>query len=117
MGVAVRSLERLAICLGHRQAGNRHWLAPPGLPVVLDLESSSWPTRAPTGVERDSPTDSEDEPRESALGRAAHPRRIAETRHRYRRDQRGQVPRAQSEAALARLADIPGASRNKHGDG
>src|SRR6185295_384894 len=28
MGVAVRSLERLAICLDHRQAGNRHWLAP-----------------------------------------------------------------------------------------
>ena len=27
MGVAVRSLERLAICLGHRQARNRHWLA------------------------------------------------------------------------------------------
>src|SRR5271169_5637319 len=32
---AVRSLERLAICLGHRQTGNRHWLAPPGLPAIL----------------------------------------------------------------------------------
>jgi hypothetical protein len=41
-----------------------------------ELESSSRPTRAPSGVARDSPTDSEDEPRESALGRASHPRRI-----------------------------------------
>jgi hypothetical protein len=30
MGFAVRRLERLAICLGHRQAGNRHWLARKG---------------------------------------------------------------------------------------
>jgi transposase InsO family protein len=38
MDMAVRSLERLAICLGHRQTGNRHWLAPPGLPAILDVE-------------------------------------------------------------------------------
>src|SRR5260370_19154272 len=102
MGVAVRSLDRLAFVLGHRQTGNCHWLAPQGLPAVLDMESSSRPTRAPSGVERDSPTDSQDEPRESALGRAPHPRRIAQTRHRDRRDQRGQVHRTQSEAAVAR---------------
>src|SRR6266849_9526671 len=30
---------------------------------------------------RDAPTDSEDKPRESALGSAPHPRRIAQTRH------------------------------------
>src|SRR6266446_5556594 len=106
MGVAVRRLDRLAIFLGHRQTGNRHWLAPQGLPAVLDMESSSRPARAPTGVERDAPTDSEDEPRESALGRAPHPRRIAQTRHRYRRDQRGQVHRNQSETAVAKLAHI-----------
>jgi len=51
MDVVVRSLERLAICLDHRQAGNRHWLAPQGLPAVLDVEGPSWPTRASTGVE------------------------------------------------------------------
>src|SRR5258707_15764529 len=110
MGVAVRGLDRLAIFLGHRQTGNRHWLAPQGLPAVLDMESSSRPTRTPTGVERDPPIDSEDEPRESALGRAPHPRRIAQTRHRYRRDQRGQVHRTQSEAPVANLADLPGES-------
>src|SRR5260370_14430156 len=84
---------------------------------ILDLESSYRPTRAPSGVERNPPTDSEDEPRESALGRAPHPRRIAQTRHRYRRDQRGQVHRTQSEAAVARLSDLPGESRQDHGIG
>src|SRR5260370_7847793 len=79
------------------------------------MESSSRPTRAPSGVETDSPTDSQDEPRESALGRAPHPRRIAQTRHRYRRDQRGQVHRAQSEAPVANVADLPGESRQNHG--
>src|SRR5437868_11823006 len=53
------------VCLGHRQSGNRHWLAPKGLPVILEIESSSWPSRTSTGVERNPPSDSEDEPRES----------------------------------------------------
>src|SRR5260370_25926209 len=88
--------------------------APQRLPAVLDMESSSRPTRAPSGVETDSPTDSQDEPRESALGRAAHPRRIAQARHRYRRDQRGQVHRAQSEPAAANVSDLPGESRQEH---
>src|SRR5215471_10020839 len=42
--MAIRSLDRLAICLAHRQAGNGHWLAPQGLPAVLDVGSSSRPT-------------------------------------------------------------------------
>ena len=79
------------------------------------MESSSRPTRAPSGVERDSSTDSEDEPRESALGRAPHPRRIAQTRHRCRRDQRGQVHRTQSDAAVTNVADLPAESRQDHG--
>src|SRR5262249_26396432 len=62
----MRSLEGLAILLGRWQAGNRHWLASQGLSVVLDLEGSSWPTRASTGVQRDSAADSQDEPRQSA---------------------------------------------------
>src|SRR6266566_1414715 len=52
MGVAIQSLERLAIFLGHRQAGNRHRLAPQGLPAVLDLESPSRPVWS-TGVPKD----------------------------------------------------------------
>src|SRR5215813_6330441 len=93
VGLAMRGLARLAILLGHRQAGNRHWLASQGFSVVLDLEGSSWPTGASTGVQRDSPTDSQDEPRESALGCAAYAWGIAQAGHRHRRNQRGQVPR------------------------
>ena len=58
MDMAVRSLERLAICLGHRQTGNRHCLAPQGLSAVLDLESSSrsaWPTAGSQGRARADP--------------------------------------------------------------
>ena len=91
--LAVQSVERLVICLGHRQARNRHCLAPRRLPLVLDLESSAWSTWMSTVIERNSATDSEDEPRESTVGCTPHPRRIAQTRHRYRRNQRGQVHR------------------------
>src|SRR5258707_11416346 len=72
--VAIRSLERLAICLGHRQARDRHWLAPHGLPAVLDVESSSrpaWPTR---GSETRARTDPQNEPLKPALGPTPHPR-------------------------------------------
>lgn len=37
LGLAARSLGRLAICLGHRQAGDHHRLAPKRLPTVFDL--------------------------------------------------------------------------------
>src|SRR5215472_14910633 len=109
----MRSLERLAILVAHRQAGNRHWLASQGLSVVLDLESSSWPTRASTGVQRDSATDSQDEPRQSALGCAPHPWGIAQAGHRHRRNQRGQVPRTQAQSTLANLEDVPGESHQE----
>jgi hypothetical protein len=96
MGVAVRGLDRLAVFLGHRQTGNRHWLAPQGLPAVLDVESSSRPTRAPTGVERDPPTDSEDEPR--PFSRPA--------RFTFRREGRASVERTGGQPG--KLANRPG---------
>jgi hypothetical protein len=36
VGMAVRGMERLAICSGHRQTGHRDRLAPQELPSVLD---------------------------------------------------------------------------------
>src|SRR5262249_27216282 len=63
-----------------------------------------WPT---AGSQRRARTDPQNEPRQSALGCAPHPRGIAQTRHRYRRDQRGQVHRTQAEATVADLADLP----------
>src|SRR5215469_13557915 len=64
----------MAILIAHRQARNRHWLASPRLSIVLDLESSSRPTWASIGVQKDSATDSQDKPRQSALGCTAHSR-------------------------------------------
>src|ERR1017187_2652233 len=117
VGVAVRSLERLAIRLGYRQAGDRYWLAPQRLPAVLDLEGSPRSARPAADFSGGSETDPHDEPRKSAVGRTPHPRRIAQTRHRYRRDQRRHVDRTHSEPAVAKLADIPGESRQDHGVG
>src|SRR5215475_8951219 len=59
VGLAVRSLERLAVLVAHRQARNRNWLASQGISIVLDLEGSAGPTRATPGVQRDSATDSQ----------------------------------------------------------
>jgi hypothetical protein len=61
MGIAVRSVERLAVCSDHRQTEHCHWLAPQQLPSVLDLESPSRPTGPAGGVERNPPFDSEDD--------------------------------------------------------
>jgi hypothetical protein len=49
--MAVRGLERLAVCFGHRQTGHRHRLAPQGLSSVLDLESPPRSTGAAVGGE------------------------------------------------------------------
>src|SRR5260370_451300 len=60
---ASSSEERLTL----GQAGNRHCLAPQGLPAVLDLESQprpAWPTGGP---ERRARTESKNEPQALAV--------------------------------------------------
>src|SRR5215471_5286531 len=42
---------------------------------------------------------------------AAHPWGIAQTRHRYRPNERGQIHGAQAQAAFSNLEDLPGESR------
>ena len=76
MGAAVPVLDRLAICAGDREAGGCARLAPQGFSVVLDLESSSWETRKTNHSAGCPRIDSQDEPRQSALGRPAHPREL-----------------------------------------
>jgi hypothetical protein len=46
LGLAVRSLGRLAVCPGDREAGDRDCLASQRLPAVLDLEGAAGQTRA-----------------------------------------------------------------------
>jgi len=111
MGLGVRHLARMAISLDYRQARNRFIVAPEGLSPGLDLESSSRPA-GPTGdPERSACTDPQNEPRESAVGSAPHPRRIAQTGHRYRRDQCRQVHGPNTQTGVANLANLTGESR------
>ena len=68
LGLDLPSLERLAICVGDRQAGDRDRLAPEGLPSVLDMEDPVREAWTAGGTERHSGTDPQNEPREPALG-------------------------------------------------
>src|SRR6187431_1226074 len=71
VGVALALMVRLAFDHSHRQAGNRHYVAPARLSLVLDLEkpTSLWPANGLTRCPR---VDSRDVYRESPVGRAAH---------------------------------------------
>jgi hypothetical protein len=91
VGLAVRSLERLAICPRHRQARNCHCMAPEGLSPFLDMEDPTRPSRTASSSKRGPRSDPQDESRESALGCSPHSRRTAQTGHRHRRDQRRPV--------------------------
>jgi len=73
MGLAVRSMEGLAILPLLRQAGNRPRLASERLSPLLDLENPTGPA-GPTGCAAGDPrSDSYSEPREPTLGCAADP--------------------------------------------
>ena len=77
LGAVVAVLGRLAVCPGHRETGDGDCLAPQRVSTVLDLEGASRPAGTTAGLPGNTKTDSPDEPRESAVGRAADPRRTA----------------------------------------
>ena len=52
VGLAMRRLERVAICLGDRQAGNGHRLAPERLLPFLDMEDPTRPSRTASSSKR-----------------------------------------------------------------
>jgi len=106
VGLAMRNLERLAICFGDRQAGNGHCMAPEGLSPFLDMEDPTRPGRTTSSSKKGPRSDPKNQPRESALGRPAHSRRTAQTGHRHRRDQRRPVHAAPPQAVFADLADV-----------
>jgi hypothetical protein len=89
MGMAVRGVERLAVCSDPRHIQHGHCLAPQELPSVV--ESPSRPTGAAGGSEKRPRTDPSAESRESALGSTSHSRGTAQAGHRCGRNQRRQV--------------------------
>src|SRR5262245_48379799 len=78
LGLAVPRLARLAISTRHRQTRHRYRLASRRLPAILDVEDPPRSTRTATRTEGGSRADPANEPRESALGRAAHSRPAAQ---------------------------------------
>jgi len=73
LDVAVALLERVANRARHREAGDRHRVAPSGLPAVLDVEES--PAQRSTDSRRGSSrSDPDDGARQSALGSAPNSR-------------------------------------------
>ena len=61
------------------------------LASLLGMEDSAGPAGKTHACPRSPRPDPQDVPRESHLGCAAHPRRVAQTRHRHRGDQRKQI--------------------------
>src|SRR5271166_3292150 len=94
-----------ARCTCGRQARDRHSLAPCWVQSLLALEVEASPGKT-DGAARDPPIDPRDEPCQSAVGSSTDPWRTAQTRHRYRADECGQVYGAEERATVTGLADI-----------
>jgi hypothetical protein len=86
MGDTGRILAGLAISTGDRPSGDGHLMAPERESPVLDVEVASGTSGASSRFGRNAPTDSHDEPQQSALGRTADSWGTPQTRHRCRRD-------------------------------
>src|SRR5450755_1575370 len=93
-------------CVGDREARHHCSLASGGFPVVLALEVSTswWPANGSVG---NTPADPRDEHRQPAVGSPTDPWRVAQTWHRYRADQRGQVYGQTKRLTVPRVEDIP----------
>src|SRR6267378_3458392 len=78
--VALQPVVWVAPGAPSRTPRDRHSLAPAGLPGFLDLEVPSRASGSTTGRLGDCGTRAHHGARESALGRATHPRRIAQAR-------------------------------------
>ena len=96
-----------------RQARDGGAMAPRRLPLILALEVSHT-RRSPTNPERAAPPHPRYEPCQCAVGRAAHSWRVAQTRHRGRPVDRGQVHGARTAAAEPELEDLSAQPRGRH---
>src|ERR1700674_4348388 len=82
LGFPLAGLGGLALSAGHLQARDGDRLASQGISTLLDLEDPAWPGGSARRFPRGPRSYPQDEPRKSALGRAPHPRGIAQAGHR-----------------------------------
>ena len=80
LGVALQPMGRVARCAASRSPRDRDSLAPAGLPRLLDLEIPPWTNGSTAHRIGDCGSRTHHDARESALGRATHPRGVAQTR-------------------------------------
>src|SRR5882724_5533865 len=90
-----------------RTPRDRNSLAPAGVPRLLDLEVPPRATRSTAGWLGDCGSRARHGARESPLGRATHPRRIAQARTRRLAAKRRPDHAASPETAIADLAHVP----------
>src|SRR6266478_764550 len=90
-----------------RTPRDRNSLAPAGLPRLLDLEVPPRATRSTAGWLGDCGSRARHGARESPLGRATHPRRIAQARTRRLAAKRRPAHAASPETAIADVAHVP----------
>src|SRR3974390_2255221 len=79
--------------------------------LALQIPSSQWSAK---DIRRDSPARSGDEPRQSILGRTAHPRRVTQARYRRRPDDRGKIHGEEKAATVTGLEDVSSQSYRCH---
>src|SRR5260370_5226051 len=82
------------------------------LPIILalEIESAGWQANSSVGDTQAYPRD---EHCQSSVGSASNPWRTPQARHRYRTDQRGQVPGQATRPAVPGLDDIPPQPRGR----
>ena len=105
LGPVHAPLDRMANGARHRQAGDRHRLAPTGLPAVVDLEKPA-PHRATDRAGGHPHADPHDGGGEPAVGRAADSWRTTETRDRRLSGDRREIHGPTAPAAFADLAHV-----------
>src|SRR5437899_10329779 len=100
---AIEAVDELATFAAGSAAGDGGWLAPAGISALLGVEESA-PIRSAPDQYRAPRSDSADELRQSSLGRAKDPRRVAEPRFDGLASDRFEVHDPPSAAAVAGVA-------------
>src|SRR3954471_1816732 len=88
------------------QSRDRHRVASRGFSLVLDVANPPWQAGSPQGAARDSRSDPDAEPQQSALGCAAHSWRITKAGYRDHGTYCGEVHGSTSQTAFTDLADV-----------